>query len=164
MSDTEIHASEDYNVDSMYSVQALKDTLINMFENEDCESGIDYPSEKLFEQALDVNQSYAVECAESIFLESFGKPSCSDNVVKLLHMLSHIDYNKNAVFSARIEDIAHAALSSDCDEVLEYAIKCYENWGTQSGIEALHNTVFKTLWVKEYAEAVISELSHVENS
>jgi hypothetical protein len=130
--------------------------LESMLLNELCESGVANPSEDYFNTLLDENELKALYCINLISWRNMGtRPRQISIIIGALHLLSHFDYEDVYPIG---QTIAVAALSHKCDEVCEYALKCFENWGHCDSIDKLKSIRFSTNWLQDYANDIIREL------
>ena len=79
-----------------------------------------------------------------------------NNLVGILHIISHIDFKAPTGLIAHM--ISSNSLRHPNIEVEEYAIKCYENWDSEVGLDELKKVSFKKKWIQEYADQVIMDI------
>lgn len=131
--------------------------LSSMLAAEDCESGISNPSEYYFRDLLEQNNLSALNVIMKVFMDNFATEGRRVNIlVGALHLLSHFQYEMVYPFG---QTIAMNAFLHKNREVLEYGIKCFENWRHPDGVIKLSSLRFSTDWLQEYADKVILELN-----
>lgn len=131
--------------------------IMSMLEAEDFESGVINPSERYFAEILKLNKECALNCLSKIFMDNFSMDGRKvNNLVGILHIVSHFDYKQVYPIG---QMLAIAAISHKNNGVCEFGIKCFENWENTDGIEKLQAIQFSTKWLKDYADAVIEDLS-----
>lgn len=139
-------------------VVSIKDSamLQSLLEKEDFESGIENPSERYFQELFIDNHDSTMNMLSKLFLDNYSTDGRKVNIlVGILHIVSHKTYHE--IFPIG-QTLALAALSHKDNEVAEYGIKCFENWGNADGINKLSAVEFSTSWLCDYANQVIMEL------
>lgn len=131
--------------------------LLAVLKDEISESGYVNPSEDLFAKLLQEDRLKALNAISRIFMDNINEESRNNQIlVNILHLLSHLDY-KTIYPNAQL--IAAMALNHSSDVVCEFAIKCFENWGTAEGAEKLKAVTYSREWLKGYAEEVIRDIT-----
>ena len=136
----------------MYSV------LSSALEDEIFETGIANNSEKIFLKEFGVDRLGALNTISTLFMDNVAETGRKlNNLIGILHMISHLDYNKVYPIG---QMLATCALNNKNNEVAEYGIKCFENWAHEDGIRILSSVNFSCGWVQEYADEIIEELEN----
>ena len=100
------------------------------------------------------------EKAFNVLLNLYARSSDSrtKNIrIGILHILSHKPYD-NLIDQIGVV-IARQGLEDVDVEVIDYAIKCFDNWQNKDCIQYLQNVDYPTSWLKDYAYQVIKDLS-----
>lgn len=130
--------------------------FISLLRNETFESGISNPSENYFISILEKDRLAALNCISNLFLENYNlKGDCISILLGILHLLSHLNYWEIYPIG---QMIAMNALSHKNNEVAEFGIKCFENWGEKRSIGILKTIQYKQDWLQDYANMVIKSL------
>lgn len=136
----------------------LYSVLSSVLEDEVFESGIINHSEEIFLKEFGEDELGALNAICRLFMDNIANTGRKlNNLIGILHMLSHLDYNK--VYPSG-QMLAICAINHKNNEVAEYGIKCFENWGEKDGIDKLNSIRFSSLWLQEYANEVVEELKN----
>jgi len=138
----------------------LQTVLSSMLESETFENGIANQSEYFFKKLFNEDRDAAINGISTLFYSNFELDGRKvSNVVGILHIISHMEYKEIYPIG---QVLALAALIHDNDEVNEFAIKCFENWGNADAIAKLEAVKFSKEWLQGYANDVINELKEGE--
>jgi hypothetical protein len=129
--------------------------LKTMLQEENAESGITNPSEKIVESLYSENKRKANILLNELFLKNFYAPHI---IVGILHIISHFDYD---LVSPEGPTMAIAALTHKDVEVREYGVKCFENWQHKDGIRILEHIKADERWLQHYINLVIRDLENL---
>ena len=132
--------------------------LVSYFENESFETGIANESEYYWRSLYEKNPYSAMDILVKIHNDNFKYTEGIkvNNLVGILHIISHIDFKAPTGLIAHM--ISSNSLKHPNIEVEEYAIKCYENWDSEVGLDELKKVSFKKKWIQEYADQVIMDI------
>lgn len=152
--------TSNFEIQDKREQDALKtEVLASMLIDEYYETGIVNPSENFFKTWHSQDNIGAMNALSSLFYKNYSMNTKNVNVlVGILHILSHMAYEEANPLGCLI---ALSALSHKNLEIKEFALKCYENWGTSGNLEViskLRACDFAVPWLREYADAVIEEL------
>lgn len=136
-----------YEAYNMTAIASLLDTEVH-------EVGIANPSEHAFHSLFVKNKQATMNSLLKTFMDHYSLTKHTNVIVGILHILSH--YNYDEVYPIG-QSIAMNSLLFNDDEVVEYAIKCFENWNSKDGIEKLKAMRFNTNWLQDYVNQVIEE-------
>ncbi len=133
-----------------------------MFENEIYETGISNASEEYFVKWYEQNSNEAMNSLAKIFWDNFALDGRKTNIlIGILHLLSHVDYDKIVPLGALLASVGTTHVNN---EVAEYALKCYENWGKVELIPKLEAMQFHSKWLQEYADEIIQGLKELRRN
>lgn len=130
--------------------QAAK--FLGMLRNEIVEPGFISATELYLKSELRKNPFETKDWLNRILIDNLKKP---DILVKLLHIISDIDYN---LIEPQGPTFALAASRHPDNEVQEYSIRVFEKWGNRESLEILKGVRFQEEWLQEYADEVINDL------
>jgi hypothetical protein len=125
------------------------DRLLNLIVTENFEYGITSKSEILVKEQLQNNAAATKLWLNNIYVKNFNSP---DIVIGILRIISRFE---NKIFSPIGQTIAIASLAHKNEEVVETAIRIFENWGGSESMEILKNVTIKSKWLDEYRDTVI---------
>ena len=152
--------TEQKNRPTVINVERKK-ILESMFEQEIYETGISNASEKYFVEWYKKNSNEAMNSLAQIFWDNFELDGCKTNIlIGVLHLLSHLDYKHVTPLGPLL---ANSGTTHRNNEVAEYALKCYENWGEVELIPKLEAMKLHSKWLQEYVDEIISELREKEH-
>ncbi len=111
-----------------------------------------------------VNGLFKAEGSEKVFLwlNNIFTANYFKNkhlVLGILQILSHAAEAKN---NASAQTISSSALLGPDTEIIEYAIRCFENWEDQRFIPVLEKVNCEEPWLREYRDGVIEDLKMEE--
>jgi hypothetical protein len=125
-----------------------------MLQEETTESGITNPSEEIVKSLYSEDNRKANILLNELFLKNFHDPHIT---VGVLHIISHFDYD---LVSPEGPTMAIAALKNKNVEVMEYGVKCFENWRHKDGIRVLEQIKAGEQWLQNYINLVIRDLKN----
>ena len=132
------------------------DIMSSLLLHEDFETGLVYASEEHFDKMYEQDPEKAFNVLLNLYARS--SDSRTKNIrIGILHILSHKPYD-NLIDQIGVV-IARQGLEDDDVEVIDYAIKCFDNWQNKDCIQYLQNVDYPTSWLKDYAYQVIKDLS-----
>jgi len=146
-------ASSKKNADIQYEAYNMT-AIASLLATEVHEVGIANPSEHAFHNLFMKNKQATMNSLLKTFMDYYSLTKHTNVIVGILHILSH--YNYDEVYPIG-QSIAMNSLIFNNDEVVEYAIKCFENWNSKDGIEKLKAMRFNTNWLQDYVNQVIEE-------
>jgi hypothetical protein len=126
--------------------------FLGMLRNDIVEPGYYSSSELYLKSQLKENHLETKDWLNRVLINNLKKP---DILVKLLHMISDIDYN---LIEPLGPTFALAAARHPDAEVKEYSIRVFEKWANKDSLDILKGVRFQEEWLQEYADEVIAEL------
>ena len=79
-------------------------------------------------------------------------------VIAILHALSHIDYKKIDLIGP---SIAGRCLSNKNIEIIEFALKCFENWSAKDELQYLESLKLREEWLDDYLQKIIQYIKGI---
>lgn len=144
-----------YNAEELSREEYLKveaEKFLSMLRNDYFEAGYYSSSELYLKSKLEEDPMIAKSWLNRFFYENLAN---SEILVKLLHIISDIDYE---IMVPEGPIMAMAASNYDNDEVREYSIRVFEKWANPESLKVLKNIRFNEEWLQEYANEVITDL------
>ncbi|MFF2457640.1 hypothetical protein [Peribacillus simplex] len=126
--------------------------FLGMLRNDFVEAGYFSTSELFLKSQLIEKPLETKDWLNRILIDNLSKP---DILVKLLHIISDIDYR---LIEPQGPTLALAASRHQDSEVQEYSIRVFEKWGNKESLDILRKIHFQEKWLQEYADEVISDL------
>ena len=116
--------------------------------------------EVFFKQTLD-NYIDAELLGEHL-IEKYYKRNANieRKVIAILHALSHLDYEKIETIGP---SIAGRCLSNKNIEIVEFALKAFENWASKEDLPFLESLSLKEMWLNNYVDEIINYIRGIEN-
>ncbi|MGX5556727.1 hypothetical protein [Bacillus cereus] len=144
-----------YNVEELSREEYLKvesEKFLSMLRNDYIEAGYYSSSELYLKSKLEKDPIIAKSWLNKFFYDNLAN---SEILVKLLHIISDIDYR---IMAPEGPIMAMAASNYDDDEVREYSIRVFEKWANPESLKVLKKIRFSEDWLQEYANEVIIDL------
>ncbi|MGH0593348.1 hypothetical protein ACQVPY_13755 [Bacillus pretiosus] len=144
-----------YNAQKISREEYLKkeaNQFFSILRNDYVEAGYYSSSELYLKSKLQEEPMVVKSLLNTFFYENLSSP---EMLVKLLHIISDIDYD---IMKPEGPIIAMAAATHNSDEVNEYAIRVFEKWANTESLTVLKNMRFHEEWLQEYANEVITDL------
>jgi hypothetical protein len=146
-------AVQDLESDAVFNVKQFI-RLKTMLQEEIPESGITNPSEEIVESLYSEDKRKTNILLDKLFRENFNNTHI---MVGVLHIISHFDYD---LVTPEGPTMAIAALKHKDVEVMEYGVKCFENWRHKDGIGVLGQIKTDEPWLQNYINLVINDLKN----
>lgn len=148
------------NASNSYFERHFYDTytneFINLITNEDFELGYTSKSELLFTKLMNINLLAARNWLNSLFMDYYSNNSIIIGIIRLIGR-----YNPEEIYPQG-QTMALASLCSSSDEIIEWGIRAFENWGGVDSIRILENTRIKTKWLDDYRLQVIKDIQTIK--
>lgn len=98
------------------------------------------------------NANFTKKSIQKIFHDMYDNPQL---LIGILDGISSINYN---LAKEELPIVATAALSHEDDEVVEYAIRCFENWRNINSLRILEKLKCREEWMNIYIKKIVEEL------
>lgn len=98
------------------------------------------------------NPQFTKKCVQKVFLDMF------DNSQLLIGILDGISCIEYTLAKDEFPIAAIAALSHEDDEVVEYGIRCFENWRNINSLKTLRKLKCREEWMNMYVKKIIEEI------
>lgn len=129
--------------------------LLNQIRRADFEFGYESSAETFVRGRLGENALATKNWMNDVFLECFADEHITAGILRII---AHLDYEE---VEPQGPTMAIAALSHKSPSVKECAVRAFENWERPECIDFLKHVEAGDRWLRDYIEAVISDLEGV---
>lgn len=130
----------------------LSTKLLETFETDPLESGIDHPAEQIITKALQSPENQQVFDWFKDFSLDVERPSFAASVLRCLGRQTNL-----GEYSWRAE-LVRGGLAADDVEIRDAAVQAAESWGDQGLVSILKSHHESESWLREYILDVINDL------
>jgi hypothetical protein len=150
ITDLSINRSNDFAI--LQLEKKFTDKLLDLIATEDFEYGVISKSEILVKEQLKNNSAATKLWLNSIYLRNFKSPEI---LIGILRIISRFPQK---TFEPIGHTVAIASLAHKNEEVVETAIRVFENWGGVSSLDILQSVQINSKWLDDYRNAVVKDI------
>ena len=132
----------------------FRNKLVAMLLDEPIEDGVTHPAEGLIDEALRADSSDCQNWLSQVLVEHY--PTRLSLCASIVRCIGRLDYDRVRGWGMRVAD---DALRNRDAEVREAAIRALEAWGGPAAIDMLRRHKDAEVWLNEYVQQVIVDLS-----
>lgn len=127
--------------------------LISTIRDEDFEFGYISQSELIIREQLTINALATRNWLNEIFVDYFDDDLILTGILRIIGRFDEKDIFPQG------QTMALAALNHKTPEIKELGVRAFENWSSVNSLKILENIDTDIVWLKEYIEQVIIDLT-----